>query len=1038
MPLPFALVCDLLDECHRLCLVRRPNQQAVVDWFARHRGRIDAHDTNLSALLSTLLPEKRTDRVYCVQAASLEKIVGRALILGSSRIAELARYKQPGLGLDLADCVERILTVTPNPSYSDKHRVTVEEIDRILHGLASKIKWSSPAIRTSQATLTQRNRGDLEGVYRRLSAREAKWFTRLVLKDYQPLIFDSNLVYRCCNPMLPSIMKIQDDFAAAIKIVQDAKGKLLPNSTRAAPISGRALASVKPQLGIKVGRQNWFKARSMKHCVDMGHGRMSVENKIDGEYCQIHVDAANDPPRIQIFSKSGKDSTEDRQGLRGAILKSLRLGLPGSNIRKQCILEGELVVYSDLENKILPFHRIRNHVARRGRFMNTEDDTPPKPYEDLMIVYYDILLLDDQSLLDVRHSERFKMLEQTVHCDKGRAELVPRQTIDFGHGYAVSDLRNAFARVIKEKGEGLVLKPDDPYFNFHNSDRPFSGRCIKLKKEYIGNFGDVGDFAVVGAGFNAAKARSYRVPNLKWTHFYLGCLDNREQVKRWNATPEFTIISVVELNETQLKTLMSFGNPTPVPLPENNATTLKLPRGIETTTPLSVAFENPLVFDLRCFSFDKPGNTGFWTLRFPMVSKIHFDRDFSDTVSFEELQQMAKDSTTTPELEDSQENLVWIAKLEGADPRGRAVDAVSQLTATTMPTPSPMRSTQNTSCSDLRMSPVAVRSVGQVCESPERPRAPDQGTAQFAIPPVPLITPPTSSIPQETTPHRSASGGHQKRSSLPSVTSPPARKRQRSLDPDPLSSSPTQSRARRPLRDIDANASQHSATPCVESQKLEHQPRNNQPPAESEPNEDINAPCPQNDALARQPADAANGTTGPFSGEDGVGSPENVPSSPPGYSGKVLGSTAIPTNIQRCCSYVGGKCYLAGSAILLSASLTKATEPNALFKAHGIYETAIVDEWLESAKDGEASLSASKSGQNRILLVDSVESSETKALLARIEQARRDLPRPRRDWITVYDWRVLRYLSVLEDESITTKYYDGFHDPWRRWYCGMV
>ncbi|KND93668.1 DNA ligase 4 [Tolypocladium ophioglossoides CBS 100239] len=691
MPLPFSLVCDLLDECHRLCLAHRPNEQVVADWFARHRGRIDARDTDLSALLSTLLPEKRTDRVYCIQAASLEKIVGRALILGASRIAELARYKQPGLGLDLADCVERILTVTPNPAYSDKHRATVEEVDGILHGLASEIKWSSPAIRSSQATLTQRNRGDLEGVYRRLRAREAKWFTRLVLKDYQPLIFDSNLVYRCCNPVLPSILKIQDDFAAAVKTIQDAKGKMLPNSVPAAPISGTVLASVKPQLGVKVGRQNWFKARSMKHCVDIGHGRMSVENKIDGEYCQIHVDAASNPPRIQIFSKSGKDSTEDKRGLRGAILKSLKLGLPGSNIGKRCILEGELVVYSDLENKILPFHRIRNHVARRGRFMNTEEDIPPKPYENLMIVYYDILLLDDRSLLDVRHSERFRILEQTVHCDRGRAELIPRRTIDFGHGYAVSELRKAFAKIITEKGEGLVLKPDDPYFKFHNSDRPFSGCCIKLKKEYIGNFGDVGDFAVVGAGFNAAKSR--------------------EQVKRWNATPEFTVVSVVELKETQLKTLISFGNPMAVPLPENNATRVKLPRGIETTTPLSVAFENPLVFDLRCFSFDKPGNTGFWTLRFPMVSKIHFDRDFSDTVSFEELQQMAKDSTTAPELEDSQENLAWIAKLEGADPRGRAADAISQLTATTMPTPSPMKSTQNTSSSDLRMSPVTFRTA---------------------------------------------------------------------------------------------------------------------------------------------------------------------------------------------------------------------------------------------------------------------------------------------------------------------------------------
>lgn len=78
----------------------------------RNRSRINAHDTDLAALLSTLLPEKRTDRVYCIQAVTLEKIIGRAFFLGSSRIAELAVYKQPGLGLDLGDCVARLLTVT--------------------------------------------------------------------------------------------------------------------------------------------------------------------------------------------------------------------------------------------------------------------------------------------------------------------------------------------------------------------------------------------------------------------------------------------------------------------------------------------------------------------------------------------------------------------------------------------------------------------------------------------------------------------------------------------------------------------------------------------------------------------------------------------------------------------------------------------------------------------------------------------------------------------------------------------------------------
>lgn len=112
MPLPFSLVCDLLDESYALATAHKSPTQTLVAWCARHRSRINAPDTNLAALLSTLLPEKRTDRVYCIQANSLERIIGRGLMLGSSRLRELSVYKQPGLGLDLADCVERILTAT--------------------------------------------------------------------------------------------------------------------------------------------------------------------------------------------------------------------------------------------------------------------------------------------------------------------------------------------------------------------------------------------------------------------------------------------------------------------------------------------------------------------------------------------------------------------------------------------------------------------------------------------------------------------------------------------------------------------------------------------------------------------------------------------------------------------------------------------------------------------------------------------------------------------------------------------------------------
>jgi DNA ligase-4 len=72
---------------------------------------------------------------------------------------------------------------------------------------------------------------------------------------------------------------------------------------------------------------------------------MSVERKYDGEYCQIHIDLSKDNDPIRIFSKSGRDSTDDRIGLHGALRDSLRLGLNDCKIEKQCILEDSCAVF---------------------------------------------------------------------------------------------------------------------------------------------------------------------------------------------------------------------------------------------------------------------------------------------------------------------------------------------------------------------------------------------------------------------------------------------------------------------------------------------------------------------------------------------------------------------------------------------------------------------------------------------------------------------------------------------------------------------
>lgn len=192
----------------------------------------------------------------------------------------------------------------------------MEEIDGLLHNIAAATRFSSPAVRRSgsglQLTDRERELGDL---YKRVSARDAKWLTRLILKNFEPVVLDPMLVYRSYHPFLPAIIRVQDDLTVA--------GRILANIRRDRTVTEQSTLAeyLKPALGVKIGRQPWFKGRSIKHCLDMGHGRMSCEEKIDGEYCQIHIDPSKGRDCIQIFSKSGKDSTKDRIALHEYVLR---------------------------------------------------------------------------------------------------------------------------------------------------------------------------------------------------------------------------------------------------------------------------------------------------------------------------------------------------------------------------------------------------------------------------------------------------------------------------------------------------------------------------------------------------------------------------------------------------------------------------------------------------------------------------------------------------------------------------------------------
>jgi DNA ligase-4 len=164
------------------------------------------------------------------------------------------------------------------------------------------------------------------------------------------------------------------------------------------------------QIGVMVARPAHEKARSIEHyCQLAGPRRMSVERKYDGEYCQIYINLTKIRDWIKIFSKSGKNSTNDRIGFYRPLRDSLKLDTVKCKIKRQCILEGELFIWNDYDERIESFHKIRRHMRRSGRFLGTVRNSPVDLNEHSMIMLYDILLLDNIVCIREIHDKRRRL-----------------------------------------------------------------------------------------------------------------------------------------------------------------------------------------------------------------------------------------------------------------------------------------------------------------------------------------------------------------------------------------------------------------------------------------------------------------------------------------------------------------------------------------------------------------------------------------------------------------------------------------------------
>lgn len=667
MTITFNAVCSLLQSIeniteHQPRLIPAEKRDSIrhitANWFNYHRSELNDPESDGAAVLSALFPHCRKDRVYGLQAPLLAKKLAKLLNFNRGQRALFDGWGTGKHG-DLGVYAERAMKPWDG-TFSSKHPTSITRVDRFLTQLAAKYRFSDAAIRSQRDWDVQTDE-ELKEIAVRLESWEAKWLVRLMLRDYCTITLDEHYTFKQYHFLLPDLLMFQNDFDSVFAML---RGELsgypaVPGEVEERMMRIEAAHNLKPFVGIKVGRPEFKKAWSFKHCFQMaGTHAWAAENKYDGEYCEIHINLSNAPQDIKIFSKNGKDATADRQALHGTIREALRIGRSDCAFQARCIVLGEMVLYSDREQRILPFSKIRKHVSRSGSFIGTFQDSLPHKWEHLMIVFFDVLLVDDEPVLRRCLQERRKVLRSLVQTKSGRSMRSEWALLDFKTTEGISDLKEVFARNLASRQEGVVMKPlHAPYFPLsygQGSRRP--AFFIKLKKDYLSDMGgerDLGDFAVIGATFDPQAAPKSDLRPLHFTHFFLGCCVNKVAVQRTGVKPVFKVVATVGLAQciprADLKHLNIHGYIRKANLYNDGQTdNFGVIHSKGNSRRMTTAFKVPFVAEILGGGFEMVQNETFEMLRHPRVKKLHSDRTWKDCITLDELEQMAEQKWDVP------------------------------------------------------------------------------------------------------------------------------------------------------------------------------------------------------------------------------------------------------------------------------------------------------------------------------------------------------------------------------------------------------
>ncbi|KAI3619578.1 dna ligase iv [Moniliophthora roreri] len=461
---PFSVLVGLFEKLQNERRQER-RKKLISAWFDHWREEVG---NDLYPVLRLILPQARITKkdreraVYGLKEKNLAKTYIKLIPLQRQDpdAQRLMNWKKPDERNKASGDFPTVLyEVVSKRSSVIEGSLSIEDLNEILDELSK-----SMGKQDVQSKILQR-------VYNRTTPEEQRWIVRIILKDMVISVKETT-VFSVFHPDAMDLYNTCSDLKKVAWTLWNTSNKLHEDQKNVSLFQAFA-----PMLCKRP-------TRTIEQTVnEMGGSEFIIEEKLDGERMQLHK-RGNE---YFYCSRKGKDYTYlygkhvGVGSLTPYIHKAFHPGV------ENIILDGEMLVWDPVSERNLPFGTLKTAALDKSK-----KELNPRPCFKI----FDLLYLNNKSLLDRTTSSRKKNLRNCLTEVKGRVEFVE----DF-KGKTAKDVREKMEEIMNNRGEGLVVKhPRSKYvLNGRNMD------WIKVKPEYMDNMGETVDVLVVAGNYGTGS-----------------------------------------------------------------------------------------------------------------------------------------------------------------------------------------------------------------------------------------------------------------------------------------------------------------------------------------------------------------------------------------------------------------------------------------------------------------------------------------------------------------------------------------------------